>query len=124
MRAVIGEPIPKVNANQTEVRLRPDCCGLAVAKRRQVVGAAGFEPATCSTQNCRATRLRYTPPGAALDTCFAGLQQGVKPLPAACRRQANPARFSGLVPAGKNRALDAVSRRNPKLARGAPDDLE
>ena len=29
--------------------------------RRQVVGAAGFEPATCSTQNCRATRLRYTP---------------------------------------------------------------
>ena len=26
-----------------------------------LVGAAGFEPATCSTQNCRATRLRYTP---------------------------------------------------------------
>ncbi len=26
-----------------------------------VVGAAGFEPTTCSTQNCRATRLRYTP---------------------------------------------------------------
>src|SRR5581483_11284989 len=25
------------------------------------VGAAGFEPTTCSTQNCRATRLRYTP---------------------------------------------------------------
>jgi hypothetical protein len=25
-----------------------------------LVGAAGFEPTTCSTQNCRATRLRYT----------------------------------------------------------------
>src|SRR5262252_6916898 len=28
-----------------------------------LVGAAGFEPATWSTQNSRATRLRYTPPG-------------------------------------------------------------
>jgi hypothetical protein len=27
----------------------------------RMVGAAGFEPTTCSTQNCRATRLRYTP---------------------------------------------------------------
>jgi hypothetical protein len=25
------------------------------------VGAAEFEPTTCSTQNCRATRLRYLP---------------------------------------------------------------
>src|SRR5262249_46516735 len=30
---------------------------------RLLVGAAGFEPATWSTQNSRATRLRYTPPG-------------------------------------------------------------
>src|ERR1700736_6841393 len=29
----------------------------------RVVGAAGFEPATWSTQNSRATRLRYAPPG-------------------------------------------------------------
>src|SRR6478752_7783859 len=28
---------------------------------KMLVGAAGFEPTTCSTQNCRATRLRYTP---------------------------------------------------------------
>jgi hypothetical protein len=28
---------------------------------KRLVGAAGFEPTTCSTQNCRATRLRYTP---------------------------------------------------------------
>jgi hypothetical protein len=42
---------------------------------RRVVGAAGFEPATCSTQNCRATRLRYTPPVAELDSPFAYGQQ-------------------------------------------------
>src|SRR5215467_3589181 len=40
-----------------------------------LVGAAGFEPATCSTQNCRATRLRYTPPVAELDSPFANGQQ-------------------------------------------------
>ena len=32
-----------------------------LATQRCLVGAAGFEPTTCSTQNCRATRLRYTP---------------------------------------------------------------
>src|ERR1700722_11068854 len=41
-----------------------------------LVGAAGFEPATWSTQNSRATRLRYTPRGCRptaepLDTRFA-----------------------------------------------------
>src|SRR3984885_1836099 len=41
----------------------------------KMVGAAGFEPAPCSTQNCRATRLRYTPPVAALDSFFACGQQ-------------------------------------------------
>jgi hypothetical protein len=40
-----------------------------------LVGAAGFEPATCSTQNCRATRLRYTPPVAELDNRFVFAQQ-------------------------------------------------
>src|ERR1700685_728602 len=40
-----------------------------------MVGAAGFDPATCSTQNGRATRLRYTPPIAALDTWFASASQ-------------------------------------------------
>src|SRR6266852_6999128 len=30
--------------------------------RKPLVGAAGFEPATWSTQNSRATRLRYAPP--------------------------------------------------------------
>jgi hypothetical protein len=32
-----------------------------IEKGKILVGAAGFEPTTCSTQNCRATRLRYTP---------------------------------------------------------------
>src|SRR5262249_45647293 len=32
-----------------------------VCQRGGVVGAAGFEPATWSTQNSRATRLRYAP---------------------------------------------------------------
>ncbi len=45
-----------------------------------LVGAAGFEPTTCSTQNCRATRLRYTPniQGNDVDTRFKPDQQGAK----------------------------------------------
>jgi hypothetical protein len=43
-----------------------------------LVGAAGFEPTTCSTQNCRATRLRYTPiiQGNDVDTRLKPRQQG------------------------------------------------
>src|ERR1700733_14156155 len=41
----------------------------------RMVGAAGFEPATCCTQNSRATRLRHTPPVAAWDTSFVRSQQ-------------------------------------------------
>src|SRR5262245_15135651 len=53
MRATI-EPIPQSS-------FPPRRC----AKRREgrMVGAAGFEPATWSTQNSRATRLRYAPSG-------------------------------------------------------------
>jgi hypothetical protein len=47
----------------------------AKAKRKWLVGAAGFEPATCSTQNYRATRLRHTPLVAVLDTRFVPRQQ-------------------------------------------------
>src|SRR5205807_7126976 len=44
-----------------------------------VVGAAGFEPATWSTQNSRATRLRYAPaPTPGLDTRFALGQQALR----------------------------------------------
>src|SRR6266705_6342007 len=54
---------------QIHLRLRFDVTGIDKAdvitpkrKRRRMVGAAGFEPATWSTQNSRATRLRYAPP--------------------------------------------------------------
>jgi hypothetical protein len=49
-----------------------------------LVGAAGFEPTTCSTQNCRATRLRYTPkcPREDVDTRLRRRQQA----PANARR--------------------------------------
>ena len=39
----------------------PSCDQIAEPRVGFLVGAAGFEPTTCSTQNCRATRLRYTP---------------------------------------------------------------
>ena len=46
-----------------------------------LVGAAGFEPTTCSTQNCRATRLRYTPTslGNDVDTRLDQHHQGCLP---------------------------------------------
>jgi hypothetical protein len=39
----------------------PQPVGCGNDNRLSVVGAAGFEPATWSTQNSRATRLRYAP---------------------------------------------------------------
>src|ERR1700691_3742998 len=81
----------------------------AVARRRRMVGAAGFEPATCSTQNCRATRLRYTPPGAALDTSFAGFRQAERPRS---------------MPAVENLAPHAVAGSDPELSRSAADHLK
>src|ERR1700712_1756538 len=47
---------------------------------RCVVGAQGFEPWTCSTQNCRATRLRYTP-GAVSIHAYGGASKAVGGLP-------------------------------------------
>src|SRR6478735_6058498 len=40
------------------------CRLCSLSKCRGMVGAAGFEPATWSTQNSRATRLRYAPAAA------------------------------------------------------------
>src|SRR5215471_5828057 len=50
---------------------------LLALESRGLVGAAGFEPATWSTQNSRATRLRYAPglSRRGLDTRFAVCQQ-------------------------------------------------
>src|SRR5579884_435411 len=73
-----------------------------------LVGAAGFEPATCSTQNCRATRLRYTPPGADLDTRFAECQQGANSVAAVA----------------ENRTYHPIPRRDPEPAGRAADHFE
>src|SRR5947207_14651347 len=48
-----------------------------------LVGAAGFEPATWSTQNSRATRLRYAPPDAAATICPASITRFAKAQQAA-----------------------------------------
>src|ERR1700684_926782 len=77
-----------------------------------MVGAAGFEPATCSTQNCRATRLRYTPPIAALNTWSAPASQ------AACHRQARSLAFA------EDRADDPVARLDAELVRRSGDHFE
>src|SRR5260370_8473826 len=65
-----------------------------------LVGAAGLEPTTCSTQNCRATRLRYTPisQGNDVDTRLRRRQQGARdpfqwPLKSGC-----PTRSPGSMP--------------------------
>src|SRR5919198_983565 len=85
----------------------------AVIKRRRsgervdaLVGAAGFEPATWSTQNSRATRLRYAPPSvAAFDTRFDSNQQAA-------------------LAAAKYRMPHAIARGEAEFLRRAADDLE
>jgi hypothetical protein len=58
--------IPKSGYRFSEKIMLQQCVRLVGADAcAPVVGAAGFEPATWSTQNSRATRLRYAPPGAA-----------------------------------------------------------
>src|ERR1700688_1044081 len=79
-----------------------------------MVGAAGFEPATCSTQNCRATRLRYPPPVAACGYI-------VRPPPAsrsACRASARS------VASAEDRADNPVARLDAELACRAGDHFE
>src|SRR5580700_1306452 len=80
--------------------------------RSQMVGAAGFEPATCSTQNCRATRLRYTPPVAA----FGYMVRPRKP------RSLPPGTRS--VAFAEDRADDPVARLDAELVRRPGDHFE
>jgi hypothetical protein len=75
-----------------------------------LVGAAGFEPTTCSTQNCRATRLRYTPIiwEAHVDTRLKRRQQGTAVVSAAI----------------KERMPDTVTGLDAVFLRGARDHLQ
>src|SRR5438445_2036563 len=73
-----------------------------------LVGAAGFEPATWSTQNSRATRLRHTPePRAAL-------RYTLRLGPASCLLSSAP----------EDRMYHAITRRDPKFFCGAGDHFE
>jgi hypothetical protein len=54
-----GDPLPTLTDGRGPSLTRTIC--KALSQKSFLVGAAGFEPTTCSTQNCRATRLRYTP---------------------------------------------------------------
>ena len=94
-----------------------------------LVGAAGFEPATCSTQNCRATRLRYTPwhTWRLLDTCFAGCQQGGRLPPLSTSKSTAPRHyFLNIAPAtlspGAIPSLRAVPPITSSTARTGPPD--
>src|SRR5579883_1448067 len=79
-----------------------------------LVGAAGFEPTTCSTQNCRATRLRYTPIFAkTVDTLLRGRQQD--------RLFANR---SATLTSIKQRVGHAIPRGNPVFLGRTGDHFE
>src|SRR5580704_1100709 len=79
-----------------------------------MVGAAGFEPATCSTQNYRATRLRHTPLFAALDTWFAGHHQA----------EQNSIQTGHLAGVPEYRVDHLVARLDAKIPRRACNDFK
>src|SRR5215204_5400193 len=73
---------------------------------RSMVGAAGFEPTTWSTQNSRATRLRYAP------VMDASIQVSA------------PTGKARELPSAEHRMGDPVARPDPELPRGAADHLQ
>src|ERR1700744_3644873 len=76
-----------------------------------LVGAAGFEPTTCSTQNCRATRLRYTP----MKRC----RYTLGPKPARHGRDQSPR-----LVAVEQGVADPVAGLDPVFLGGAGDHFE
>ncbi len=91
----------------------------------QMVGAAGFEPTTCSTQNCRATRLRYTPMSSQDHCC--GVTTSLHGRDARSKPQARPpgARSEKLNPKNDKApdpgALRKRSRRSAQCEESAGD---
>src|ERR1043166_3418298 len=91
-----------------------------------LVGAAGFEPATWSTQNSRATRLRYAPPGAAGGrsarvsiTRFAAPRQAKQGPVQRWPNQGGAPRWPGAIPS--LRAGPAITSSTPRA--GAPEEM-
>src|SRR5215831_1152455 len=84
----------------------------ACSRSNNVVGAAGFEPATWSTQNSRATRLRYAPA-----PCRASIHGSV------CASKPRRAAATSLS-AAEDRVPHAVSRRDAELPGGAADHFQ
>src|ERR1700704_2293530 len=98
------------------------CRSCSLSKCRGMVGVAGFEPATWSTQNSRATRLRYTPRGCRptpepLDTRFVAQQQA-DASHALC---ALWLRFSARL---EDRSAHAIAGRNAELLGGSADHFQ
>ena len=82
-----------------------------------LVGAAGFEPTTCSTQNCRATRLRYTPMArCTVDNPIIGVVTRLK-----SRQQGDKHAGSAPVEQGMG---DPVARRDAVFLGGAGRHLQ
>lgn len=70
--------------------------GPRVPTRAKLVGMTGFEPATCGTQNRRATKLRYTPVAAGLSPAF---RPTVAEASRPCRARLTPNRSGAAVAA-------------------------
>src|SRR3954452_13308695 len=96
---------------------------------KRLVGAAGFEPTTCSTQNCRATRLRYTPNVRRAPSIHAS--QGASKLPSRLASLARPPTrrmtprplFPALF-AAEQRVADAVAGADAVFLRRARRHLQ
>src|SRR3981189_927339 len=82
-----------------------------------LVGAAGFEPTTCSTQNCRATRLRYTP-------IFAGNGRRYTLGPPPARRCTPAPALENALPAVEQRVCHPVAGSDPVFLRRAGDHFQ
>src|SRR5262249_33656512 len=93
---------------------------------RGVVGAAGFEPATWSTQNSRATRLRYAPAASRAVSIHGSVlpSKPRHPVVRSFRERGRAEQESRSLTAAKGRMGNAVADSNAHLLGGATDHLE
>src|SRR5262249_37888716 len=102
-----AQDLPQANSGAGEQqKMRPKSLIL-------LVGATGFEPVTWSTQNSRATRLRYAPA-----PCRASIHGSV------CASKPRWAAATSLPAAAEDRVPHPVARRDAELLGGAADDFE